>query len=298
MSVSSGQRFTEDNPCPICFGYESLPHGQRRRCWGFLDGAWAVCTRKEMSGGLPHNDAGYSHLLARNCRCGNDHGGWNPPTVSDQNRPARTQDTSLYARRLWDEAVEAQGTVVETYFVKSRGITAPVPPAVRFHRSLKHRPSGKAFPAMVAAVMRWPGTDVTAIHRTYLLPDGSGMADVNPAKMSLGPVVGGAVRLGLPAARMAISEGIEDGMSALQDAGIPVWAATSASAMRSIALPELPMAAEVVICVDGDPAGKKAAAVAADRWTFEGRVVRLTDTPDGKDFNDILRNTAVHTCHP
>ena len=289
MSVNSGQRFTEDNPCPICFGYESLPHGQRRRCWGFLDGAWAVCTRKEMSGGLPDNGVGYSHLLTRKCRCGNDHGEWSPPTVRDQNRPAHTRDTSLYARRLWDEAVEAQGTVVETYFIKCRGINAPIPSSLRFHPYVKHRPSGKAFPAMVAAVMRWPSADVTAIHRTYLLPDGSGKADVNTAKMSLGPIAGGAVHLGPPAAKMAISEGIETGMSVRQSTDMPVWAATGASTLPSIVLPELPMATEVVICADADPTGEKAADVAADRWKSEGRVVTIATPPVGKDFNDVLR---------
>ena len=289
MSVLPGQRFTQANRCPICSGHPYLPKGQGRRCWGFQNGDWAICTREEMSGSLPDNgSSGYSHLLTGTCRCGNDHGGWSPPKIVHRHRVAHQQDTGLYARGLWEVAVEAQGTVVETY-MKSRGITASVPPVLRFHPSLKHTNSGKAFPAMVAAVMRWPGTDVTAIHRTYLLPDGSGKADVNPAKMSLGPMAGGAVRLGSPAAKMAISEGIEDGMTLLQETGMSVWAATSASAMRSIVLPELPMAAEVVICADPDPDGQRAAAAAAERWAYEGRVVRVAIPPVGKDFNDVHR---------
>ena len=144
-------------------------------------------------------------------------------------------------------------------------------------------------PAMVAAVTTWPGTDVVAIHRTYLRSDGSGKADVDPDKMSLGPIRGGAVRLGPPAPKMAVTEGIEDGMTIFQETGISVWAATGASAMRSIVLPALPMAAEVVVCTDPDPVGQRAAAAAAKRWISEGRSVRVAVPPNGMDFNDVLR---------
>jgi hypothetical protein len=142
---------------------------------------------------------------------------------------------------------------------------------------------------MVAAVTTCPGTDVVAIHRTYLNPNGSGKADVDPDKMSLGPIVGGAIRLGPPAPEMAIAEGIEDGMTILQETGIPVWAATSASAMRSMVLPALPMAAEVVVCSDPDPVGQRAVDVAAARWISEGRSVRVAVPPNRMDFNDVLR---------
>ena len=97
------------------------------------------------------------------------------------------------------------------------------------------------------------------------------------------------MRLGLPAAKMAISEGIEDGITILQETGMSVWAATSASALRSMALPALPMASEVVICADPDPPGQRAADAATDRWISEGRAVSVATPPVGKDFNDVLR---------
>ena len=142
---------------------------------------------------------------------------------------------------------------------------------------------------MIAAVTTWPRDEVMGIHRTYLKSDGSSKADVDPNKMSLGPIRGGAVRLGPPAPKMAITEGIEDGMTILQETGMSVWAATSASAMRSIVLPALPMAAEVVVCSDPDPVGQRAAEVAAERWISEGRSVRVAVPPIGMDYNDVLR---------
>ena len=97
------------------------------------------------------------------------------------------------------------------------------------------------------------------------------------------------MRLGLPAAKMAIAEGIEDGITILQETGMSVWAATSASGLRSMALPALPMASEVVICADPDTAGRRAADAATDRWISEGRAVSVATPPVGKDFNDVLR---------
>ena len=275
MPVKADQRYTSSNPCPVCRGHSGLPTGQGRRCWGYSDGEWAICNREQVAGRLSDKGYGYHHRLHGDCNCGVAHGGWVPPVV-----PARSSGRSngAYARALWEQAVDAQGTVVETY-MKSRGITAPAPAALRFHPSLKHRDSGKVLPAMVVAVTTWPGTYVVAIHHTYLRPDGSTKADVDPDKMSLGPIRGGAVCLGPLAPKMAITEGIEDGMTILQETGMSVCAATSASAMRSMVLPDLPMAAEVVVCSDSDPVGQRAAWVATERCISEDRTVHVAILP-------------------
>ena len=51
MTVAPQQRFTREQPCPICRGYDAAPRGKRRRCFGFLsnDGAYAHCTREELA---------------------------------------------------------------------------------------------------------------------------------------------------------------------------------------------------------------------------------------------------------
>ena len=285
MPVKADHRYASSNPCPVCGGHSGLPQGQGRRCWGFSDGNWARCMREELSGGLPDNGSGYAHRLIGTCKCGITHGGWVPLAV-----PRRSPDrgNGAYARALWEQAVDAQGTAVEAY-LRGRGINILPPSSLRFHQGLRHRGSGRCLPAMIAAVTTWPGDEVAGIHRTYLKSDGSGKADADPDKMSLGSIAGGAVCLGPPAPKMAIAEGIEDGMTILQETGIPVWAATSASAMRSIVLPALPMAAEVVVCPDPDPVGRRAAWAAAERWISEGRSVRVAVPPIGMDFNDVLR---------
>jgi hypothetical protein len=63
---------------------------------------------------------------------------------------------------------------------------------------------------MVALV---EGSDAFAVHRTYLLPDGSGKAAIDPDKMMLGAVAGGAVRLTDGPGGLVVAEGIETALS-------------------------------------------------------------------------------------
>ena len=54
-------------------------------------------------------------------------------------------------------------------------------------------------------------------------------------------------------------------------------------------LPALPLAKSVLIAADHDPVGLAAASRAADRWTSEGRSVRIARPPKlGTDFNDLI----------
>lgn len=125
------------------------------------------------------------------------------------------------------------------------------------------------------------------ILRTFLAPDGRAKAPVEPAKMMLGKVAGGAVRLAPAADGMVVGEGIESTLSAMQASGRPGWASLSTSGMRGLVLPA--DVREVVIVPDGDGPGHAAAIAAARRWTAEGRAVRIAAMPAGVDANDILK---------
>jgi hypothetical protein len=57
-----------------------------------------------------------------------------------------------YAGRIWHQTIPITGTLAEDY-LRSRGITMPLPGVLRFHPALKH-PSGQYIrAAMVAAVL-------------------------------------------------------------------------------------------------------------------------------------------------
>jgi putative DNA primase/helicase len=205
-------------------------------------------------------------------------------------RPSEDNDVrrSKDALAIWQSAMRAHGTVVETYLL-SRGLYLAPSPALRFHVRLKH-PSGGTWPAMVAMVARGSDSAPLAIHRTFLARDGSSKAPVDPQKMMLGPCRGGAVHLADPSALLMVGEGIETCLAAMQATGKPTWAAFSTSGLRSLDLPK--DVCDVIVVADGDDAGEAAAQDCAWRWKREGRRVRIARPPHGLDFNDMLMGRA------
>ena len=245
-----------------------------------------MCTREQAAGRLSDKGDGYHHRLHGDCNCGVDHGGWVPPVVPARS-PAR--DNGAYARTLWEQAVDAKNTAVEAY-LNSRGINGPIPPSLRFHPALKHVDSCQTLPAMVVVVRVWPGENVSGIQRTWLRRDGSGKADVIPSKKSLGPTAGGAVHLSSPGPVLGLAEGVETALSVQQELGLPMWACLGSGGISKVMLPDLPLAEEVHLYVDGDDAGRDAIADAGERFSFEGRRVVACPAPEGTDYNDVLRS--------
>lgn len=187
------------------------------------------------------------------------------------------------ALAIWRSATAASASLVATYLA-SRGLRF-LPDVLRFHPKLKH-PRGGYWPAMVALVTRGIDDIPMAVHRTFLAYDGTGKASVGPQKMMLGPCRGGAVRLAPLGNVLMVGEGIETCLAAMQESGLPAWAALSTSGLRALALPE--EVRDVIVLADGDDAGEAAARDCALRWRREGRRVRIARPPRGMDFNDLL----------
>lgn len=68
------------------------------------------------------------------------------------------------------------------------------PRALRFHRALWNAETRRPWPALVAAIVGAEGR-LTAVHRTWLMPDGGGKAPLSDPKMTLGRYAGGSIRL-------------------------------------------------------------------------------------------------------
>ncbi|MDX9690648.1 MAG: toprim domain-containing protein [Alphaproteobacteria bacterium] len=212
--------------------------------------------------------------------------GHGPAIQSERIAPVKsTASLVAYIEKLWSESLPTIGTPVEAY-LRWRGIEI-LPSSLRFLPRHIHKPTGQYFPVMLAAAMDWAGK-IYALHRTYLLPDGKGKAPVTPAKMTLGAVGGLSCHLAPAGEELAISEGIETGLSVQQATRIPTWAALSAGGIRNLILPPLPLASSVIIAADADPVGLRAAHDAARLWREQGRMARIAIPPSGKDFNDIL----------
>jgi putative DNA primase/helicase len=209
-----------------------------------------------------------------------------PPRPTEGRQQAEREQRQSNALRLWEGSTPVPESIAAAY-LKSRGLADSAGcTALRFRVDCPHPEAGK-LPAMMALITSADGTPV-GVHRTFLSPDGSGKAKVEPAKASIGSVWGGAVRLDPAAREMAIGEGIETAASAGKLTGLPVWAAVSAGNMaKAMMLP--PEVQSVLIAVDREPTGEGAARAAAVRLRAEGRTVRfLMPEAFGMDANDTL----------
>lgn len=205
------------------------------------------------------------------------------PTASD---PPDNVDRIHEVRALFEKASAAEGTPAETY-LRSRGITIPIPSCIRF-ASLHYKGLGET-PCLVAAIQDKAG-EITGVQRTFLLPDGAGKAKVARPKLSLGKVSGSAIQLGPDSVtgEAVVCEGLEDGLSLAQIAEASVWVAAGASMMAKMEFPT--SVTSIIIASDNDHAGMVAAKKAAGAFFGRGLPVRLFRPFDGfKDFNDELR---------
>jgi putative DNA primase/helicase len=208
-----------------------------------------------------------------------------------------TADLDRATRRLkqaagiYDRAEPVEGTLAESY-LRSRGITIPIPSALRFLQYAPHR-NRRSYPALVAPVRDVMGNG-TGVHLTYLDPSGHGkypFQDKTKQRECYGLIRGGVVSLEVehPDRPLVVSEGVETALSCMQLFKLPAWAALSASGLATLELP--PEVQNIAIAVDHDEngAGQDAASSARYRWEGEGRKVRRLMPPDpGTDFNDVL----------
>ena len=265
-------------PCPVC--QPEQKHGQNALTLADGNNGRLMLNCKKSS------CAFLDILAAAGLRSG-DYTPPDPATIAQRKAQQRAdaEKRAIQAKRLWLEAQPITGTIAETY-LRGRGITCELPETLRFHRACWHGPTAKRWPAMVGAVQ---GAGSPAVHRTYLRPDGSGKADIEPPKAMLGAVTGGAVRLADGLGPLVVTEGIETALSlvsGLLHAPATVWAALSTSGIRGLKLPQQP--ARLTIAPDGDEPGREAANALAERAHALGWQVSLLPAPHGQDWNDIL----------
>lgn len=225
--------------------------------------------------------------------------------LEQQRAPAKPKsDMRAVAQRIVDATVSIDGTPAEAY-LRSRGITMPLPHTLRFARIAPPKIDGNGLlaangpaplPALVAIVTD-PAGQLVGVQRTYLTEGGRKAAttptesDPKPkVKYSLGHVIGGAIQLGPPAASMLVTEGLEDGLTLAQALGRSVWVAAGTSMMPQMTFADVTRA--IVIGADGDAAGSVAAGKAAEAFAATGLAVRIMrPNPPHKDFNDELMGT-------
>ena len=265
-------------PCPVC-----QPEGHKaQNALTLHDGAdgrlLAHCKK---------HGCGFRDILAAGGIAPGDYRAPDPVLTAkrEAEQRAEAEKRERQAQRIWQEAQPINGTVA-AHYLRDRMITCDLPETLRFHPACWHGATAKRYPAVVALVEGGAGF---AVHRTYLLSDGSGKAAIEPQKAMLGSVQGGAVRLTVGSDTLVVAEGIETALSlssGLLNRPATIWAALSTSGLTSLFLPV--NTTRLTIATDGDAAGRAAAHALAERAHALGWTVSLLPAPDGRDWNDIL----------
>jgi hypothetical protein len=178
---------------------------------------------------------------------------------------AHTRQRRKVARWLWEGAEPIEGTLAERY-LRSRGITCPLPATLRFRHARAPHP-----PAMLAAfgipAERAPGCldvgrmMIHGVHVTYLKSDGTGKAPDGEGrgKLMIGPSMSLPIVLApvSDGGGLAIAEGIEDALSLHQATGLGAWAAGCANRLPALARAVPQYVTSVTLSVDDDKAGRR-----------------------------------------
>jgi hypothetical protein len=208
-------------------------------------------------------------------------------------RDAEDRCAIEHARAIWRCAEPIAGTLGELY-LRSRAIILDPPASLRFAPKLYHPRSTRRFPAMVAAISDNAGK-VTAVLKTFLAPDGSGKADIEPVRMMTGRVLNNACRLGPAGRELGLSEGIETGLSAMQLHGVSVWAACG-TGMARVTIPD--SVERLIIFRDNGTPGEQAAERAVAAHEKPERIIEIVAPPeDVGDWNDVARRQAGSDGH-
>lgn len=218
----------------------------------------------------------------------------------DIERAAEARAQRLKACHMWARRKPATGGIVEAY-LRGRGITCPLPGTIGF------LPAGRPghHPAMISA-FGIPGetadgelfltpTRLHGVHLTLLKGDGSGKAQVDYPKLTIGLDHGMPIALAPQgdAGPLIIAEGIEDALTAHQLTGACAWAAGTANRLPGLAKHIAGHVETATILVDSDDAGRRYSRRLEEAIQTRGIAARRIETPHGRsgrrDINDVLR---------
>jgi putative DNA primase/helicase len=201
--------------------------------------------------------------------------------------PIRHECLSEFGSALWASCRPLAGEAL-AYLEARRCVIPPADGDLRWHRALRHPPSGMVGPALVALVTDAVTGTPMSLHRTWIQADGT-KAPLDPPRMLLGGhrKAGGLIRLWPDEAvvyGLGLAEGVETALSMARHYA-PVWSAIDAGNLA--VLPVLAGIEYLVIGADHDEAGLKAATACADRWAAAGVEVHVI-APDraGADWNE------------
>ncbi len=206
-----------------------------------------------------------------------------------EHRTTRESKHEAEIARILERAQSTAGTLAEKYFTSARNLPSVEMGDVRFHPDCTHWETQTGWPAIIAIVRDRQGNATGGLHRTYIARDGSSKAQVSKARLSLGPIQGGAVQLSpIYESRLGLTEGIETAIAASWLYGIPTWAALSAENLKAFEFPD--GLKHLTVFADRGEAGENAAATLKARAEAIGIKADIELPESDDDFNTDVIN--------
>jgi hypothetical protein len=215
-----------------------------------------------------------------------------PQVIRPQAHDGNNGVNDARARRLWAEAQDPRGTLVEHYLVEHRGVPLGLELTNRVLRYHPECPFGnERAPALLAAFRPIqgdfdPDAPPAAIQRLRLDPR---TARKIGKAMSLGPIAGAAIKLDPDEAvttALGVGEGLETCLSPYAAGWHPIWALGSSSAIAN--LPVLNGLDVLTIFADHDEngVGERDSLSCKARYEAVGIQVDLYLPDQAGDWND------------
>jgi putative DNA primase/helicase len=224
---------------------------------------------------------------------------WDFDMIDQEVEQARRTEDDLgridRAQGLWREAGDPRGTLVEDY-LRSRALALPdhlAGEVLRFHPRTpwRNENTGRTefIPCLVAAFRSLDDNIVTAIHRIRV--DQPARWPKTDRRM-LGVVHRSAIQLGAASGKLAIGEGLETCLAAME-LGVEqtAWALGSVGAISFF--PVIDGVAELMILGEIGAASDRAIKICGRRWRRASRRVFVSRPKHGSDHNDILMQRRV-----
>jgi hypothetical protein len=285
-------RVDRTGPCPRCGGHDRFSINLKKQVWN--------CRGCQCGGDVIDLVCFLDNLdfkQAVELLAGGEADPRRHPSPPPRRRVRSPPDNSESAGRIWQQAVDPRGTLVETY-LNGRSLDLPdeaALEAIRFHADC---PFGQErFPAMVCLVRDIISNEPQAIHRTALAPDGTAIKrNGKTFRLSLAPVAGGAIKLDADedvTHGLCIGEGVETCLAGRQMGYRPVWSAVNSGGVASF--PVLPGIDDLHIFkeIDLNGTSERDVETCARRWYYEGRDVFIVEPEVGKDLNaEIMAEAA------
>jgi putative DNA primase/helicase len=210
----------------------------------------------------------------------------------------RTEDDLVRIERaqsLWREGVDPRRTAAEDY-LRSRALALPDELAgsvLRFHPTCPWRDENtgrtERIPCLIAAFRSIDDDIITAIHRIRV--DQPARWPKTDRRM-LGVVHRSAIQLGAANGKLAIGEGVETCLAAMQ-LGVEqtAWALGSVGAISFF--PVIDGVTELTILGEAGAASDRAIKICGRRWRRASRRVFVSKPKCGSDHNDVLMQRRV-----